>query len=112
YAGGGLLFPTLHFAIFFVAVFALAWALRRRNEWRKLFLLAASYFFYSWWNWRFAFLLLFASLVAYAAGLLIARARDGRARRIVVGVAVALLLIILGFFKYYGFFLGSLSALL
>ena len=90
-----MLFPTLEFAIFFAVVFCVSWSLRRRDGLRKLFLLAASYYFYSWWDWRFSFLLLFASLVAYAGGL-----------------AVALLLVVLGFFKYFDFFLSSLATVL
>jgi alginate O-acetyltransferase complex protein AlgI len=107
-----LLFPTLDFALFFVLVFAVAWALRRHDEARKLFLLAASYFFYGYWNWRFTFLLLFASLVAYAGGLALAARQDVAARKAIVGVSVAVLLAVLGFFKYYGFFVTSFAGLL
>jgi len=107
-----LLFPTLDFAIFFIAVFAVAWALRRHDGARRLWLLAVSYFFYGYWDWRFCFLLFFASFVAYAAGLALAGNADPRARNWIVGISVALLLVILGFFKYYGFFLSSLAPLL
>ena len=107
-----MLFPTLEFAIFFAVVFCVSWSLRRRDGLRKLFLLAASYYFYSWWDWRFSFLLLFASLVAYAGGLAIAAARTEARRRGVVGVTVALLLVVLGFFKYFDFFLSSLATVL
>jgi D-alanyl-lipoteichoic acid acyltransferase DltB (MBOAT superfamily) len=107
-----LLFPTLDFALFFVAVFAVSWALRTRDELRKLFLLAASYFFYGYWNWRFCFLLLAVSVVAYAGGLMLAAGGSAARRKWVVGIAVALLLVALGFFKYYGFFVTSVAPLL
>lgn len=107
-----MLFPTLDFAVFFLVVFALAWALRRMASVRKLFLLAASYFFYGYWDWRFCFLLLGASLVAWAAGLTLGRSNGDRAQRAIVAVSVGLLLVILGVFKYYGFFLESLGDLL
>ncbi|EFL87991.1 MBOAT family protein [Ahrensia sp. R2A130] len=100
-----LLFPTPTFAIFFPLVFAAAWALREREVARKWLLLGASYVFYGWWDWRFCFLLLLASLVAWAAGL---AQRDGP-RKGVVTVAVIALLGILAAFKYYGFFLQSLQ---
>ncbi|MBX3575633.1 MAG: MBOAT family protein [Rhizobiaceae bacterium] len=77
-----------------------------------MFLLGVSYFFYGYWDWRFCFLLLFASLVAYAAGVALATTGDLRRRKLIVGVAVTLLLAVLGFFKYYNFFLDSLSRLL
>lgn len=52
-----MLFPTPEFAIFFFAVFVAAWALRDRAEASKLLLLAASYFFCGYWDWRFMALL-------------------------------------------------------
>ena len=48
-----MLFPTLDFLLFFLVVVAASWLLRNRFEARKLFLVAASYFFYAQWNWRF-----------------------------------------------------------
>lgn len=107
-----MLFPTLDFAIFFVVVFAVAWELRERREWRKVFLLGASYFFYGYWDWRFTLLLAGSSLINYTAGRLIALTDDVRQRKLLVGIAVALNLTILGFFKYYGFFLESLAEML
>ena len=107
-----MLFPTVTFAIFFVSVFAASWALQTRTEARKWLLLIASYVFYGWWDWRFCFLLLAASLVAWIAGLQLAQMDTEKHRKWVVGIATSLLLSILGFFKYYGFFLDSLQDLL
>jgi D-alanyl-lipoteichoic acid acyltransferase DltB (MBOAT superfamily) len=107
-----MLFPTLDFALFFIVVFAIAWELRDRDENRKFFLLAASYFFYGYWDWRFTLLLAGSSLINYSAGRLVGLINDERERRVVVGVAVALNLVVLGFFKYYGFFIDSLADLL
>ncbi len=107
-----MLFPTLEFAIFFLAVFGISWELRRRPESRKVFLLGASYFFYGWWDWRFTALLAGSSLLNYVGGRLIGLAQTPRERKALLGIAVALNLAILGFFKYYGFFLDSLADLL
>lgn len=107
-----MLFPTLDFAIFFLVVFGISWELRRRGEFRKVFLLGASYVFYGYWDWRFTALLAASSLINYAAGRLLSLTRDDRERKLLVGVAVALNLSILGFFKYYGFFLESLAEVL
>lgn len=107
-----MLFPTLDFAIFFLIVFAVAWELRQRREWRKAFLLGASYFFYGYWDWRFTLLLAASSLINYSAGRLLGLTRDTRQRKLLVGAAVALNLSILAFFKYYGFFLESLAEML
>ena len=107
-----MLFPTLEFAIFFLAVFGISWELRRRPESRKVFLLGASYLFYGWWDWRFTALLAGSSLINYAGGRLIGLAKTERERKALLGITVALNLVILGFFKYYGFFLDSLADLL
>jgi len=107
-----MLFPTLDFAFFFLIVFAVSWELRHRPETRKVFLLGASYFFYGYWDWRFTMLLAASSLINYTAGRLVGLTRDVGQRKLLVGGAVVLNLSILGFFKYYGFFLDSLADLL
>lgn len=107
-----MLFPTLDFALFFVVVFAVAWALMQRRPARHVFLLAASYFFYGYWDWRFCGLLAFASAVAWLAGRMLEDSDDEKRRKTIVGVACALLLVVLGFFKYYGFFVESLFPVL
>ncbi|MEM9732114.1 MAG: MBOAT family protein [Pseudomonadota bacterium] len=112
-----MLFPTVSFAVFFTGVFALSWAMRARVEGRKAFLLVASYVFYGWWDWRFCFLLAFASLVAWASGLLLVQDKcksgvEKRTGKLILAIAVTVLLGILAFFKYYGFFLDSLQDLL
>ena len=48
-----MLFPTLTFGLFFLALFALAWIVQRPAEWRKIILLVASWIFYGAWDWRF-----------------------------------------------------------
>jgi D-alanyl-lipoteichoic acid acyltransferase DltB (MBOAT superfamily) len=107
-----MLFPTLDFALFFFAIFAFGWALRRHAEPRKLLLLAASYFFYGFWDWRFLALLAGSSTLNYLAGLMLARTGSDPARRRLVAIALVANLAILGFFKYYDFFLDSLTDLL
>lgn len=105
-----MLFPTIDFAIFFVAVFAVYWAMRLwapAIAWRLL-LIAASYFFYAYWDPRFC-LLLAASTVANwllgaaASRTLVDGARTGRTKAVLV-LTLLLNLGLLGWFKYYGFF--------
>ena len=107
-----MLFPTFDFAIFFIIVFTVSWLLVRWTGWRQAFLLAASYFFYGYWDYRFLALLAASSAINYAAGIGLQKSETDRAKRWVVGVAVFLNLGILGFFKYYGFFLDSLTDIL
>jgi alginate O-acetyltransferase complex protein AlgI len=107
-----MLFPTIEFGIFFLIVFAVSWAVRGAPELRKFVLLGASYFFYGWWDWRFLGLLFLSTLINYLAGLAIAHTEREGLRKLIVGIAVTAGLSILGFFKYYGFFLTSLATLL
>ena len=107
-----MLFPTLDFALFFIAVFAVSWLLVRWRAPRHWFLIAASYFFYGYWDWRFCGLLLFASLTAWLAGLALDKTADPLRRKWITGLACALLLAVLGFFKYFGFFTESLRPIL
>ena len=107
-----MLFPTFDFAIFFVIVFTTSWLLRERAEPRKVVLLAASYFFYGYWDYRFLALLALSSTINYICGIFLARSETNQAKKRVVIVGVFLNLAILGFFKYYGFFLDSLTDIL
>lgn len=107
-----MLFPTFDFALFFLVVFTASWLLLRWSEPRKAFLLAASYFFYGYWDYRFLALLALSSTINYIAGIALTKLEADHAKRKVVIVGVALNLLILGFFKYYGFFLDSLTDIL
>lgn len=107
-----MLFPTVEFAIFFLVVFAASWAAHRHVMARKLLLLGASYFFYAYWDWRFAFLLAQCSMVNFMLALWLEPLTEQRARKWVMIGAVVFNLGVLGFFKYYGFFMSSMSELL
>ncbi|MGH2637250.1 MAG: MBOAT family O-acyltransferase, partial [Actinomycetota bacterium] len=104
-----MLFPTTDFAIFFAAVFALHWVLNPHRRVWKGFMLAASYAFYAWWDWRLVWLLALVSAIAQLGALWVERQDDDRSRRRRTAVAVVALLLPLAWFKYYGFFALSLA---
>ncbi len=99
-----MLFPTISFAIFFLIVYGGHRVLLSHPSAWKLFILAASYFFYAWWDWRFVGLLMLSSVVNHATARRIHRLEDQRLRRLFLVVALIFNLGTLGFFKYYGFF--------
>jgi D-alanyl-lipoteichoic acid acyltransferase DltB (MBOAT superfamily) len=105
-----MLFNSLAFLVFFVLVVALYRLLphRAQNRW----LLAASYFFYGAWDWRFLGLILASTVIDYVVGLALQRSRDPRRRKQLVTVSVVANLTLLGIFKYVGFFSESLADLL
>ncbi|CAN5136992.1 MBOAT family protein [soil metagenome] len=112
-----MLFPTLAFGVFFLFVYFTSWSLDRENGKRKLFLLLASWFFYAQWDWRFVGLLIGSAIMNWGVAALIGRqpvAEDGRRLHAgwLVGLGVAANLLVLGFFKYYGFFAVQMGELL
>jgi len=79
---------------------------------RKIFLLLASYYFYAYWDYRFAGLLAFSTLLDYSIGRLMDRANRIGYRRILLLLSLVGNLGLLGFFKYYNFFVESAQSLM
>lgn len=104
-----MLFPTLNFALFFIAVAVILALIVGHWQLKKLFLVAASYIFYACWDWHFCFLLLFSTTVSYSAGLWMPADNQPRARKWIVGLAIGTQLLVLAFFKYYDFFATSFN---
>ncbi len=107
-----MLFPTFTFALFFVVVMTVGWLMPGRRGWWKLFMLAASYFFYGYWDARFVGLIVASTVLNQTAAAWLSRLSSPGARRAVVSVAVTSNLASLGFFKYAGFFVDSAEAAL
>jgi D-alanyl-lipoteichoic acid acyltransferase DltB (MBOAT superfamily) len=104
-----MLFPTTDFAIFFAVVFAMHWALNPHRRTWKWFMLAASYTFYAWWDWRLVWLLALVSALAQVGAIWVERQDDERRRTRRALVSAIALLMPLAWFKYYGFFALSLA---
>ena len=66
-----MLFNSFAYLLFLPIVFLLYWHVFRPLRWQNLFVVAASYVFYGWWDYRFLFLILFTSLCSYGSGLLL-----------------------------------------
>ncbi len=106
-------FNSLVFLLFLPVVFLLYWQVFKRLRWQNMLVVAASYVFYGWWDWRFLGLIAFTSLFSYACGLLAERYHQRQRAQRMVGVAcVTVNLLVLGVFKYYDFFTDSLCCLL
>jgi D-alanyl-lipoteichoic acid acyltransferase DltB (MBOAT superfamily) len=101
----------LPFAVFFAVVFPAYWLLRKRTP-QNILLLIASYVFYAWWDPRFLLLLAGTTVVDFFAVQQIEKADEERRRKAWMIFSVAINLAVLGFFKYYGFFVDSASSML
>jgi alginate O-acetyltransferase complex protein AlgI len=77
----------------------------------KTFLLAASYYFYAYWDIRFLSLIILSTVIAYFSGLLISKTDEKKQKKQFLFVSLLLNLTILSFFKYYNFFIGTLNVL-
>lgn len=104
-----MLFNSLDFFLFFVVVFITQLVLPHKA--RNIFLLAASYFFYGCWDWRFLGLMLLSTVIDFGCSKGIADASDQGHRRRLLAISVFANLAILGFFKYFNFFAESLHQL-
>ena len=98
-----MLFTTLTFLVFLPVVCAAYWLIPRQRG-RNALLVAASYFFYGWWDARFAILMAVASFVDFVAAIAIDRSESPRRRRAILATSCAVSLGLLGYFKYAGFF--------
>lgn len=95
-----MIFPTAEFALFFLVVFCAHWLLVTKGRIWKWFMLAASYFFYGYWDWRFVGLLIASSALNHAAALGIERQTRPFVRKLILAVAVTFNLGSIAFFKY------------
>jgi len=98
-----MLFPTVEFALFFLAVLVVAWSLHRFNTAHKLFLLAASYIFYGFWDWSYVPLLFGISLFSGIIARRIQAAESAKTRKVWLTVGIAVCLSTLGYYKYTSF---------
>lgn len=106
-------FTTITFLIFFTLFFMGYWWLAKRGTTlQNAFILLGSYLFYGWWDWRFLGLLFFSSTVDFIAGQLIYSSTGNFQRRLVLSVSIIINLSVLGFFKYYDFFVHSANDLM
>lgn len=105
-----MLFNSLNFALFLPIVFVLYWFIANKSlRIQNLLLLFASYFFYSCWDWRFLFLLIFSTVLDFITGLKMESAKDSFSKKVWFWLSVIINLGFLGVFKYYNFFAESFA---
>ncbi|MEO6151385.1 MAG: MBOAT family O-acyltransferase [Mucilaginibacter sp.] len=106
-----MLFNSVEFLFFLPVVFIIYWfVLKNSTKAQNIFILASSYLFYGWWDWRFVFLLMLSTFIDYYFGLVIYN--SATRKKFFLWLSIFNNLIVLCFFKYYNFFAGSAEVFL
>lgn len=110
-----MLFNSFSYVLFLWAVFVLFWTWRTKRKLRYSMVLIASYWFYGQSHWGYVSLLAISTVVDFIAGASIQKAHDredSRSAKLWLWVSLLVNLGLLGTFKYFDFFVGSVEALL
>ena len=100
-----MLFNSWQFFVFLAVVLALYYSLATLPQNRML--LVASYFFYGWWDWRFTSLLMISTIFDFHISIAIENATEQHRRKLLLLVSILVNFGMLGFFKYFNFFIDS-----
>ena len=107
-----MLFNSYEFLLFFLPAAIAGYFFLNRYRAGNIFLVAASFFFYAWWRVEFLPLLLTSIAVNFVVGrAIMRRAAMGLATRAHLAGGVAFNLLLLGYFKYAGFFAANVALL-
>ncbi len=105
-----MLFNSVAFAIFIPLVFFLYWFVFKKDfKYQNKLLLISSYYFYSCWDYRFLFLLIFSTSLDYYSGIKISDSKNSSIKKIWFWISVVINLGFLCVFKYYNFFAVSFA---
>ena len=103
-----MLFNSIEFLLFLPIVFILYWFVFNKNlKSQNILILISSYIFYGWWDYRFLSLIFLSTIVDYIIGLNIPKKRFREKQKLLLWCSVLFNLSVLGFFKYYNFFVDS-----
>lgn len=113
-----MLFNSFEFFVFLPVFFLLYWWVfdflikeaKHQLLFQNLLVVAASYLFYGWWDWRFLILIAFTSLCSFLSGIAIDKSSTKQLKTFWMVLNVVINLSILGVYKYYDFFVSSLAS--
>ena len=105
-----MLFNSFIFFIFLALVWPIFYVLPSKQS-KNVFLLVASYVFYGYWDWRFCGLLLLSTVVDFFVGAALHQSTSERRRKGFLLLSMVVNLGVLGFFKYFNFFIDSFQSI-
>lgn len=103
-----MLFNSLQFFVFFSCVWVAYWTIHKNIQLRNILILAASYYFYASWDWRFLSLIIISTITDYYCGKKIYESESSSLRKFYLIVSILVNIGILATFKYFDFFVSSL----
>lgn len=103
-----MLFNSFEFIFYFLPIVLFVFYLLKTRRQQLIFLTIASYFFYGFWNYKFTSLLLLSTTIDYTVGQIIENTHNPSKRKLFLLISIISNLGILGFFKYFNFFIGSI----
>ena len=106
-----MLFNTLEYFLFLPITFLLYWSIKNTKT-QNILVLVSSYVFYGWWDWRFLFLIFISTVIDYFVAIKIEKTHKKKSKKLYLLISIIFNLSILGFFKYYNFFVDSWIELL
>ncbi len=106
-----MLFNSSEFLFFFPVIYLLYWVLSKHRVYQNVLLIVASYIFYGFWDWRFLILLSFSSLLDFTTAFYMGKTNSPSARKKLLYISLIGQLGILGFFKYFNFFIENFKSL-
>jgi D-alanyl-lipoteichoic acid acyltransferase DltB (MBOAT superfamily) len=108
-----MLFHSLPFFLFFTLFFLSYWSIFRNHlKWQNLWILIASYVFYSFWDWKFGLLMFVSTAVDYSVGWGIGNTTNIRYRKLLLAMSLTFNLGLLFIFKYFDFFIHQVIKVL
>ena len=103
-----MLFNSIEFLLFLPTVFFLYWfVFKNQLRAQNVLLLVASYVFYGWWDWRFLSLIIASTFLDYFIAIQLGKTDIPKKRKLLLAISLVGNLGMLGFFKYYNFFVSS-----
>ena len=107
-----MLFNTVEYLIFLPIVVLIYYILPGKV--RYVWLAAASCYFYMQWNPLYILLLLLCAVITFCGGRMIANQREkqGGKHKVILILCITFNLIILGYYKYFRFFLNCINMIL
>ena len=106
-----MVFSNLVFLFLFLPIVLLTYFLSPKPL-KNLILLIFSLIFYAWGEPKYVLLMLFSIFINYIFGLLVAKSNSSlKTKRFYLILSVIVNLLILGYYKYYGFLIDNINSI-